>query len=114
MGEGLQDPEVNPVIIPYSLGLYVLITKIQPLAAAHSSSATSARVSTDSAGSAGSADAFSELGEHMQGKPSCRTGSLARRSEGLGGVRRQYVVADRRCLGWWFGAVRGGTTGILR
>jgi len=60
VGEGLKDPEVNPVIIPYSLGHY-LITYNQHLTAAHSSSATSARVPAGTAGapSAGSADAFS-------------------------------------------------------
>jgi len=52
VGGGLKDPEVNPIIIPYSLGLY-LITNIQHPTAAYSSSATSAHVPVGSASSAG-------------------------------------------------------------
>jgi hypothetical protein len=83
--EGLKDPGVNPVIIPYSLGLY-LIANIELLTAAHSSSATSAHISAD-AFSAGSANT-------SNGKLSVEPVSLARRSKRLEGVSRQYVVAE--------------------
>ena len=91
VGEGLKDPEVYLVIIPSSLGLY-LITNIQHLTAAHSSSATSARVPAGSASTAGTAgtagapstgsvgtpsggsvDLLGGLGVYQQGKTSCRT-----------------------------------------
>ena len=64
MGEGLIDPEANPVILYFLALSYLIKSNIQPLTAAHSSSAGSARVSSSSAGSAGtisegSAGAFS-------------------------------------------------------
>ena len=102
VGEGLKDPEINPVIIPYSLGLY-LTTNIQLLTAAHSSSATSAHIpaglasTLDTAGelSAGWAGALLVGSAHTsKGKHSVEPVSLARRSKRLEGVRRQYVVAE--------------------
>ena len=61
MGEGLIDPEANPVILYFLVLSYLIKSNIQPLTAAHFSSAGSARVSSSSAGSAGtiSAGAFS-------------------------------------------------------
>ena len=53
MGEGLIDPEANPVILYFLVLSYLIKSNIQPLTAAHSSSAGSARVSSSSAGSAG-------------------------------------------------------------
>jgi len=102
VGEGLKDPEINPVIIPYSLGLY-LITLIQLLTAAHSSSATSAHVPAGSASTLGTAGTPSAglvdahlvwLAHTGKGKHPVEPVSLARRSKRLEGVRRQYVVAE--------------------
>ena len=104
VGEGHKDPEINPVIIPYSLDLY-LITNIQLLIAAHSSSAASTRVSAGMADSAGALSANSvgavPAGAVLAGSTCTRKGelpvepvSLARRSKRLEGVRRQYVVAE--------------------
>ena len=92
VGEGLDNQEVNPVIILYSLGLYLIAsTNNQPLTASDSSAA-SARVS---AFSVGSADAFSVGSAHAnKGKLPVEPVSLARRSKRLEGVRRQYVVAE--------------------
>ena len=64
MGEGLIDPKANPVILYFLVLSYLIKSNIQPLTAAHFSSAGSARVSSSSAGSAGtisegSAGAFS-------------------------------------------------------
>ena len=53
MGEGLTDPEANPVILYFLALSYLIKSNIQPLTAAHSSSAGSARVSSSSAGSVG-------------------------------------------------------------
>jgi len=102
MDEGLKDPEINPVIIPYSLGLY-LITNIQLLTAAHSSSATSAHVPVGSVSTLGTAGTPSAgladvllvgLAYTSKGKHPVEPVSLARRSKRLEGVRRQYVVAE--------------------
>lgn len=85
MDEGLKDPGVNPVIIHNSLGLN-LITNIQLLIAAHSSSATSAHISIDIF----SVDSANTSKEKLSVKPA----SLARRSKRLEEVHRQYVVAE--------------------
>jgi len=103
VNEGLKDPEINLVIIPYSIGLYLITNSIQLLTAAHSSSATSAHVLAGSAStlgtagarSAGSADALLVGSVHTsKGKHPVEPVSLARRSKRLEGVRRQYVVAE--------------------
>ena len=108
VGEGLEGPEANPVIIPYSLPSSYLIksTNIQPLTAAHSSSAASARVSAFSAGaiSEGSAGAFSlgSAGE-LSASDAFSVGTLGRLGE-------RCVLSGRRVLSGLLSARKQGKT----